>query len=106
MTPSTNRPVWLASGLRTPFTRVDGGLAKRDAITLGVPVLQAMAEKTSGPIDCAAWGSVIPNFGYSNLARESWLAAGLDPTVPTWTVIMQCSTSMMAAFDVAGVIGR
>src|SRR5262245_31165435 len=99
MDPSINRPVWLASGLRTPFTRVDGGLAGRDAITLGVPVLQAMAARTSGRIDCAAWGSVIPNLGYSNLAREIWLEAGIDPTVPTWTVIMQCSTSMMGAFN-------
>jgi acetyl-CoA C-acetyltransferase len=103
-----DEPIWLAAGVRTPFTKVDGGLAKRDAITLGVPVLKAMAEQVAptGRIDCAAWGSVLPNLGYSNLARETWLEAGLDPTVPTWTVVMQCSTSMMAAFDVAGVIGR
>jgi acetyl-CoA C-acetyltransferase len=100
------RPIWLAAGVRTPFTRVDGGLANRDAIGLGVPVLQAMARVASGRIDAAAWGSVIPNLSYSNLARETWLEARLDPTVPTWTVVMQCSTSMMAAFDVAGVISR
>ncbi|MDF2695986.1 MAG: 3-ketoacyl-CoA thiolase, partial [Labilithrix sp.] len=100
-----NRPIWLAAGVRTPFTKVDGGLAKRDAIELGVPVLQAMAEKVSGRIDSAAWGSVIPSLHYSNLARETWLDAKLDPTVPTSTVVMQCSTSMMAAFNVAGVIG-
>jgi len=35
------RSVWLAAGLRTTFTRVDGELAKRDAIGLGVTVLQA-----------------------------------------------------------------
>jgi acetyl-CoA C-acetyltransferase len=103
-----DKPIWLATGVRTPFTKVDGGLAKRDAIALGVPVLKAMAEQVAptGRIDCAALGSVIPNLGYSNLARETWLEAGLDPTVPTWTVVMQCSTSMMAAFDVAGVIER
>lgn len=98
--------IWLAAGLRTPFTKVDGGLAKRDAVSLGVPVLQAMASIPSGRIDAATWGSVIPNLGYSNLARETWLDAKLDPTVPTSTVVMQCSTSMMAAFDLAGVIGR
>jgi len=27
-----NRPIWLLSGKRTPFTRVDGGLAKYDAL--------------------------------------------------------------------------
>jgi acetyl-CoA C-acetyltransferase len=100
------RPIWLAAGLRTPFTRVDGGLASRDAITLGVPVVQAMAGQLAdgARIDAAMWGAVIPSLGYSNLAREIWLEAGLDPTVPTSTVVMQCSTSMMAAFDLAGLI--
>jgi acetyl-CoA C-acetyltransferase len=102
------KPIWLAAGLRTPFTKVDGGLARRDAIDLSVPVLQAMAARVApaGRIDVAAWGSVIPSLGYSNLAREVWLEAKLDPTVPTSTVIMQCSTSMMAAFDVAGILDR
>jgi len=102
----SSRPIWLAAGVRTPFTRVDGGLAKRDAIGLGIPVLQAMAARVvSGPIDSAQWGSVIPSLRYANLARETWLDAGLDPTVPTSTVIMQCSTSMMAAFNLAGILG-
>lgn len=99
-------PIWIAAGVRTPFARVDGGLAKRDAIELGVPVLQAMAGKlaSASQIDCAAWGTVIPNLRYANIARETWLDAKLDPTVPTWSVVMQCSTSMMAAFDVAGAL--
>jgi acetyl-CoA C-acetyltransferase len=103
-----NRPIWLAAGVRTPFTRVDGGLAKRDAIELGIPVLQAMAARVApgARIDSAQWGSVIPNLDYSNLARETWLDAKLDPTVPTSTVIMQCSTSMMAAFNLAGSLAR
>lgn len=101
------KQVWLAAGVRTPFTRVDGGLKARDAIGLGVPVLQAMAGKlVSGKIDSAAWGSVIPSLEYANLARETWLDAKIDPTVPTSTVIMQCSTSMMAAFDQASILAR
>jgi acetyl-CoA C-acetyltransferase len=102
------RPIWLAAGVRTPFTRVDGGLAKRDAIEMSVPVLRAMAAKLAAGarIDSAKWGSVIPSLRYSNLAREAWLDAELDPSVPTSTVIMQCSTSMVAAFDLAGSLGR
>ncbi|APR77914.1 3-ketoacyl-CoA thiolase [Minicystis rosea] len=101
-------PIWFAAGVRTPFTRVDGGLAGRDAIELSVPVVRAMAERVarSARIDCAAWGSVIPSLRYANIAREIWLDAELDPTVPTWSVSMQCATSMMAAFDVAGVLRR
>jgi acetyl-CoA C-acetyltransferase len=101
-----NRDIWIAAGIRTPFTRVDGGLAKRDAIGLGVPVLRAMAERAAGPIDSAVWGTVIPSLRYSNIARETWLDAGLDPTVPTSSVVMQCSTSMVAALDLAGRITR
>ncbi|AKF04415.1 thiolase family protein [Sandaracinus amylolyticus] len=101
-----NKTIFLAAGLRTPFTRVDGGLAGRDAITMSAPVMQAMAAKVRGRIDVAAWGTVIPNLGWSNLAREAWLEAKLDPTVPTFSVVMQCSTSMVAAFNVAGVVAH
>ena len=51
------------------------------------------------------WGSVVLNLAYSNLAREVWLEAGLDPHVPSFTTIMQCSTSMVAAFEAAGSPG-
>jgi len=104
----TGRTIWLAAGLRTPFTKVDGGLAARNAIALGVPVLQAMAAQVDAKarIDHAIWGTVIPNLGYSNIARETWLDAKLDPTVPTSTTVMQCCTSMAAAFEAAGILGR
>jgi acetyl-CoA C-acetyltransferase len=101
-----DRDIYLASGVRTPFTRVDGGLAGRDAIGLGVPVLQAMGQRVTGRIDSCAWGAVIPSLFYANLARETWLESGLEPTVPANTVVMQCSTSMVAAFDLAGRLAR
>ena len=98
--------IWLASGLRTPFARVDGPLAGRDALAMSIPVVQAMSRQTSGPIDLAVWGSVAPNLSYSNLAREIWLEAGLDPHVPTFTTILQCCTSMVAAFEAAEALNR
>ncbi len=107
-TVNAERPVWLAAGLRTPFTRVDRGLTKRDAIGLGVPVLQAMAGQVEkgARIDFAVWGSVIPNLGYSNIARESWLDAKLDPTVPATSNVMACVTSITAAMEAAAIVGR
>ncbi len=99
-------PIWLATGLRTPFARVDGPLAGRDALTLAVPVVQAMARQASGPIDLGIWGTVAVSLAYSNLAREVWLEAGLDPHVPTFTTILQCCTSMAAAFQAAAFLGR
>ena len=98
--------VWLACGLRTPFVRVDGALAARDQLTTSVPVAQAMAQQVNGAIDLGAWGAVALNLAYSNLAREIWLEAKLDPHVTTFTTIMQCCTSMNGAFEAAGMLGN
>jgi len=104
--PGSGGPIWLAAGLRTPFVQVDGPFAGRDSLALSVPVVQAMAQQASGPIDCGVWGAVVGNLAYTNLAREIWLDAKLDPHVPTFTTVMQCSTSMVAAFEAAGMLGE
>src|SRR6478672_1004955 len=98
--------IWLVPGVRTPFVGVDGPFAHRDSLTLSVPVVQAMAQRARGAIDFAIWGAVIPNLAYANLAREVWLEAKLDPHVPTFTTIMQCSTSMVGVFEAAGMLAR
>lgn len=99
------KTIWLAAGLRTPFVGVDGPFARRDSLALSVPVLQAMAPLANSQIDFAVWGAVVGNLAYANLAREVWLEAKLDPHVPTFTTIMQCSTSMVAVFEAAGILG-
>jgi acetyl-CoA C-acetyltransferase len=104
--PNDEGAVWLAAGLRTPFVGVDGPFAHRDSLALSVPVVQAMAPQVSGPIDFAVWGSVVLNLAYANLACEVWLESKLDPHVPTFTTIMQCSTSMAGAFEAAGMLGE
>ena len=102
-----DRPtIWLAAGVRTPFAGVDGPFAHRDSLSLSVPVVQAMAKQVTGPIDFGIWGAVIGNLAYANLAREIWLDAKLDPHVPTFTTIMQCSTSMVGVFEAAGIMQR
>jgi acetyl-CoA C-acetyltransferase len=98
--------IWLAAGVRTPFVAVDGPFAHRDSLALSAPVVQAMSAQVNGHIDFAIWGSVVLNLAYANLAREVWLEAKLDPHVPTFTTIMQCSTSMVAAFEAAGMLGQ
>lgn len=97
--------IYLLSGLRTPFARVDGELARRDAIAMSVPVVEAMAS-TTRDIDLFVWGSVAPNLAYSNIAREIWLDAGLEPHVPSFSTVMACSTSMAAAIEAAGMLSR
>jgi len=102
--PNERGAVWLAAGLRTPFVNVDGPFAHRDSLNLSVPVVLAMANQAKGPIDFAVWGSVVVNLAYANLAREAWLESKLDPHVPTYTTIMQCSTSMVGVFEAAGML--
>lgn len=104
---SSNQPqAWIASGVRTPFAKVDGALAGQDAIALSVPVVQAMLarlEKGATP-DFAVWGSVVPNLTWSNLAREVLMDAGAPPTITAFSTIMACSTSMIGAIEAAGML--
>jgi len=101
-----NQDIFLAAGLRTPFGRGGGALAGYDAISLSVPVVRAMAEQlTTQRPDLVLWGTVIPNLGWSNIAREIWLDAKLDPTVPSFSAVLACATSITAAFAAAGMIG-
>src|SRR5271169_4879910 len=101
-----NPQIWLAAGVRTPFEGVDGPFAQRDSLALSVPVVQAMAARVTGAIDFGVWGAVVGNLAYANLAREVWLESKLDPHVPTFTTIMQCSTSMVGVFEAAGIMAR
>jgi acetyl-CoA C-acetyltransferase len=98
--------VWLVSGLRTPFARIDGALRQWDAIGLSVPVMQAMARRlpsTHKP-DLIIWGTVAPNLGWSNIAREAAMEADVDASIPAFSTVMACSTSMVAAFQAAQML--
>ena len=72
---------WLASGVRTPFAQVDGPLRKLDAIELSVPVAKAMAAQlpAGDRADVMVWGTVAPNLGWSNIAREVLIQARPRP---------------------------
>jgi acetyl-CoA C-acetyltransferase/acetyl-CoA acyltransferase len=98
--------VFIAAGLRTPFGRGGKSLAGYDAIGLSVPVVQAMTKQLADRRpDLVIWGTVIPSLGWSNIAREIWLDAGLDPTVPSFSAVLACATSIAASFAAAGMIG-
>ena len=72
--------VFVAAGLRTPFGRGGGALSAYNAISLSVPVMKAMAAQAEP--DLVAWGTVIPNLTWSNMAREAWLDAKLTRMCP------------------------
>jgi len=104
-TPSARPDIYFASGVRTPFAKVDGPLAALDAIELSVPVVRHMLGTlgTATP-DFAVWGTVIPNLTWSNLAREVLMDAGVPATIPAFSTVMACSTSMVAALEAAGML--
>ncbi|MFZ1990812.1 MAG: acetyl-CoA C-acyltransferase [Alphaproteobacteria bacterium] len=98
--------IFIAAGVRSPFSKIDGALKEYDAIALSVPVAQAMIArlKPGTRPDFAVWGSVVPNLGWSNIAREIWLDAELDPTVPAYSIILACASSMTAAVAAGGML--
>src|SRR5450755_4968343 len=104
--PTSMRPeVWFAAGVRTPFAKVDGPLATFDAIGLSVPVVRHMIDQLHGVSpDFAVWGTVVPNLTWSNIAREVLMDAGVAPTIPAFSTVMACSTSMIGAIEAAGMI--
>jgi acetyl-CoA C-acetyltransferase len=97
---------WLVSGVRTPFAKVDGALRALDSIALSVPVAKAMAAQLPQGTrpDLVVWGTVAPNLGWSNIARELVIDAGIDPATPAYSTVLACSTSMVAVFEAAGML--
>ena len=95
--------VWFAAGLRTPFAKVDGALAQFDAIELSVPLARRMVELGGTP-DLAVWGAVAPSLRWSNIAREVLMDADVGAQVPAYSTVMACSTSMVGAFEAAGLL--
>jgi len=101
----TKTDIWFAAGVRTPFAKVDGPLGSLDAIALSVPLARYMIDQLHGALpDLFVWGSVVPNLGWSNIAREVLMETGTATTVPAFSTVMACSTSMAAAFEAAGMI--
>jgi acetyl-CoA C-acetyltransferase len=97
--------IWLLPGLRTAFAKSDGPLAAYDPIELSIPVVQAMvAQLRGGKPDFATWGTVLPNLTWSNIAREVLLDAKVDATIPAFSTVMACSTSMIGALEAASML--
>jgi acetyl-CoA C-acetyltransferase len=103
---NASRPeVWFAAGVRTPFAKVDGPLDKLDAIALSVPIVRHMLGLLGGASpDFCVWGAVVPNLTLSNIAREILMDAGAPATIPAFSTVMACATSMIGAIEAAGMI--
>ncbi|MEV6930659.1 acetyl-CoA C-acetyltransferase [Dactylosporangium sp. NPDC051485] len=99
---------YLIEAVRTPVGRRGGGLAGVHPADLGAHVLSALVRRSG--VDPAAVDDVIfgcvdtlgPQAG--NIARTSWLAAGLPEHVPGVTVDRQCGSSQQAVHFAAQAV--
>jgi acetyl-CoA C-acetyltransferase/acetyl-CoA acyltransferase len=95
---------YIVPGRRTPFVKAGKEYASLNAIEISKPVIEHMV-KSATP-DFFAWGQVIPSPSISNLGRELWLEAGLDPSVPAFSTQLACSTSMLATIQASSMLGK
>ncbi|MEU8544504.1 acetyl-CoA C-acetyltransferase [Streptomyces sp. NPDC048717] len=100
---------YIVDAVRTPVGRRRGGLGAVHPADLGAHVLTALVRRTG--IDPAAVEDVVfgcldtvgPQAG--DIARTSWLAAGLPEEVPGVTVDRQCGSSQQAVhFAAQGIL--
>lgn len=96
--------IYIAPGKRTPFTKAGKEFAAHDSIALSKPVVTSMVKQATP--DFLIWGQVIPSPSVSNLGRELLLEAGIDPKIPAFSSVLACSTSMLAAIQASGMLGR
>ncbi|MFI9723443.1 acetyl-CoA C-acetyltransferase [Streptomyces sp. NPDC052396] len=99
---------FIVEAVRTPVGRKGGALAAVHPADLGAHILRALLDRTG--IDPAAVDDVIfgcldtvgPQAG--DIARTSWLAAGLPESVPGVTVDRQCGSSQQAVHFAAQAV--
>lgn len=100
--------VYIVEAVRTPVGKRAGGLSAVHPADLGAHVLKALMERSGA--DPAAVEDVVfgcldtvgPQAG--DIARTSWLAAGLPEEVPGVTVDRQCGSSQQAAHFAAQAV--
>ena len=99
---------YIVDALRSPTGKRKGGLAHVHAIDLGAHVLKALVERNGIPgedYDDVIFGCVDTIGSQAgDIARTSWLAAGLPLNVPGTTVDRQCGSSQQAVHFAAQAV--
>ena len=99
---------YIVDALRSPTGRRKGGLADVHGADLGAHVLKGIVDNNTIPdneYDDVIFGcvdTVGPLAG--DIARTSWLAAGLSDEVPGTTIDRQCGSSQQAVHFAAQAI--
>lgn len=92
-----NRAV-IVSAIRTPIGKVGGSLSSIDPVRLGEIVMKESIERVGidpSEVDEVIFGNTM-NFNNNNIARLSWLEAGLPLEVPNIVLNRRCASSLSA----------
>lgn len=98
------KEIWLASGLRTPFVKESKEFIGVSAIDLSVAVVNQMKRKEQLNPDYVAWGTVVPNLEYSNIARDIVLESEINDETIAFSTTMACSTSLLSTLQLASML--
>lgn len=99
---------FIVSAVRSPTGKRNGGLSKVHPVDLAAYVIRELLERARldpSLVDDVILGCV-DQFGAQsmNIARNAWLSAGFDDTVPGVTVERQCGSSQQAISFASQVI--
>jgi acetyl-CoA C-acetyltransferase/acetyl-CoA acyltransferase len=103
-----NSTIVLAAGLRTPWARAGGRLAREDAGHLGAVVARELLARTGvapGALDEVIAGCVGPSHDQANVGRVLALRAGVPARVPARTIARNCASGMDAVATAMAEIG-
>jgi acetyl-CoA C-acetyltransferase len=99
---------FIVDAVRTPVGRRKGALSAVHPADLGAHVLRALVTRTGidpGAVDDVYFGCVSQMGAQTgNIARTSWLSAGLPQHVPGTTIDRQCGSSQQAVHFAAQAV--
>jgi len=99
--------VVVVEGCRIPFQRSGTGYQDLSAYDLGRLAVKGLMYKTQlsrKDVQCVIMGIVVGDVNTSNIAREIALGAGLDKSVPGYTITMACISSSRAITNAVDLI--
>ncbi len=106
---SSLRRVAVLGGARIPFARANGVYMEAGNQEMLTAAMRALVEKydlKNQKLGEVAAGAVIKHSSDWNLARESALGSGLDPTTPAYDLQRACGTSLSAVAQLANRIAQ
>src|SRR5438067_10811558 len=101
--------VAIAAGARTPFVKAGEEFAKLGPLALATHAVRVLVERhhvDPGSIESVAFGTVVPERGKPNLARELVFEAGLPASIEAQTVSSYCITGLRTATIIADASAR